>query len=331
MDPLNDRFLSLLDINSSKALRDLLAKYNNGWRQHDSVLGGLSAIEEPWEYDSFFSFDVYDPLIEGNQITREDYLKNAGARVLVSGCSETEGELVSSNGYEHNKQYMWWASLGSDTVNLGAGGVSIYGIVDRIFRYVERHDAPKIISLLLPPLYTRVRIALDGTTLKASGTPNEDGRTLAITDIVTNENIVSFSKRPHVIEEILPPVSYIYYNLNQLRYLESYCKAAGIALIYTTWDELSESIFMVANEHVTSKGRPAAFSSFFPSNVSDWVAQRKSVQEGVDFPYVDCHQALRDSTEGFFAYGENEHMGAHRQAHIGEEFIRQLAMRDIYL
>lgn len=296
-----------------------------------NLLGTVGDMSTHGDYKDLLNLEAFDTS-EWGRPTAGEYDPLKSPKLLVSGCSETEGELLSTLGYEANKPYMWHSYISdymnSDYTNLAVGGASIYRIVDKVFSYLRDHEPPEVIALLLPPINTRLRIAVDNSD-QVNGSERKhrgfiDNRTIKIVDLTSHKPLMSISKKPHLLDTLLPDVTYIYFSLNSLKALEQYCEAANIELIYSTWDLYTDAFLKSAEEYFLEIGRDTIYNNYISTEPHTWDTDPRDQS----FIYDKCHIDIKHKLPGNnFDYGVDDHMGAHRHAHIGELFVKELTKR----
>jgi hypothetical protein len=242
------------------------------------------------------------------------------ASLLFGGCSETEGALVTDKGFLENQQYVWGSllakSMDKSYLNIGVGSSSVYSITHKIMRYCENNVKPSHVVALLPPLGTRLPLAIDFDKLVAY----KDGQSDSVI-----QNVVSswsdppkISKAPHAAEEIFSPIMMSYFSIDSIRVLESYCRDSNINLAYSTWHGPTETLIGAANSSARFLGYPKPFKSFVSTQAELWTDARNTG----DHIYLDCHGDLREKAPECFHLGMNDHMGTHRHQHIADTFLR---------
>lgn len=280
------------------------------------------------DYLDLLNVGVYTPSDRGC-LSSLSYSPTSDVPLVVAGCSETEGQLVSTLGHDNNQEFMWHnyvaSNINVEYVNISDGGISIYKIVDKLIKYLDTHKKPETILALFPPLNTRMWIASDSSdqisVTKSQGVAG-DVRAMRLLDIVSSSELAFISKRPHNLDDILPPVSYMAYSINAIKTLETVCKLADISLIYSTWDEFSDHFFLASREYAREKRIPDPFQNYLSTDPSYWSTANVSSPE---FSYSDCHSELKSGkASANFHQGLEGHMGTHRQAHIGELFLKEL-------
>tara|TARA_B110000977_G_C11081998_1_gene493218 strand:- start:1301 stop:2236 length:936 start_codon:yes stop_codon:yes gene_type:complete len=248
---------------------------------------------------------------------------HSDASLVFAGCSETEGELITNAGFLENQQYVWGAllakSMDKSYLNIGVGSSSVYSIAHKIMRYCENNKKPSHVVALLPPLGTRLPLAIDPNKLVAYKNGTSDS---FIQNVVSSwADPPKMSKAPHAAEEIFSPIMMTYFSANSLRVLESYCRDSNINLAYSTWHGPTETLIEAANASARVLGYPSPFKSFVNSKAETWTEARNTGKN----IYSDCHEDLREKNPKCFHMGMNDHMGTHRHQHIADKFLRHFS------
>lgn len=256
---------------------------------------------------------------------------------IFAGCSETEGSFLTPKlelaDIEHYKRitnysdfskYIWGnilgASLGLDGLNLSFGGASAFAMIDRFISYCNTNGAPKIAAMLLPPLTTRIHTAQDHSRFRLDPDEHEHSTVVAVNLGIISEN--KYSKAPHLITDILPPVNLLYHNVRMIKILESYCAAANISLVYSTWSYETHYLLSQANEVASKYGLDTPFKGYVDTKTDMW---REVWPHDLPIELHKCHQNLLEETESLFWKGsDGTHMGTHRHVHIADTLFNAL-------
>lgn len=309
-------------------IQDLAREYGTISEEHAPFLDKITLDDD---YMDLLNVGVYTPS-DNRSISALSYSMTKNTPLVVAGCSETEGQLVANLHYLANREFMWHSYVGAkfnvDYTNISAGGISIYKIVDKLLKYLDFHKKPDVILALLPPLQTRMWIASDNSgQISTTGDSEKvnNGNVMHLMDIVFNSELAYVSKKPHLLDTILPHASYMAYSINAIKTLETVCKLANVSLIYSTWDQFSDYFFLAAKEYAQEKRMPDPFKNYVSTNPNYW---SKANIESDEFAYSECHaDLLLSDASAYFLEGLAGHMGTHRHAHIGEIFIEELTKR----
>lgn len=167
---------------------------------------------------------------------------NKNVDLIVGGCSYTAGTGVK---YEDSWGEILGRALSMDYVNISKNGWSVSAIVEKIFDQINNHGKPKYISLLLPQL-GRSYQPVDMVNVRSVSAEKKRGFVNIILgggrDTIAPES-VKYSKRPHLLDDILIIDALVYESLKALNSLIYYCKEADIVLVWGTWDSLSRNIY----------------------------------------------------------------------------------------
>lgn len=282
-------------------------------------------------FREFFSLDAFGLIDELNALGYKKYYK-----YVYSGCSETLGEFLSecsdthSVDYNETRKHTWGDIVGSrigipESLNLAVGGNSVMGIVSSLIRQVRMHGAPDHIFVLLPNLDSRIAFIGDPNSLISLRNPTDTiSNVSGVGDYETN-----YSKKPHMVEEILSKRWTTYLNIQSLLSLEALCEASNINLIYSTWSTATHKVLTAANHIATVDGDPLPFKNYVPSDY------RKSAGD------IGCMIAANSIDKGCHSNDTNHprwgigrgghHMGAHAHLHIADIFAQELKNRGIPL
>jgi len=276
-----------------------------------------------------------------------DFVENA--EILVAGCSMTYGVGIS-------EESTWPSILASNMGHVGLNvlakpGKSIGWIVEHIFKYFQVYGHPKYLLCLFPD-YERHYIPVDNSfyidTDMAKNGPNNnhdpetlDGngkffRVLPLAPFV-KEKGPRYIKLPQDYARIFSRDICIKESTKSIRYLEQYCKLAGIHLLWSSWDgSLLEDLKKVqADEDCKFYG----MFDFYGKKMNTYLKSSESLKKQVFFDdretkgnclanhqtvececYLTCHEEYR-TEEHFLEFdnGTDVAMGVHR-AHPGKHW-----------
>ena len=241
------------------------------------------------------------------------------AELLVAGCSHSYGVGIDSG-------YRWGdvlaRNLGLSADNVSIPGYSIVELVETIYTYIDTYGAPKYIVCLFPDVYRAPYIMVEGLTSsqdsethKFSLASNKDQSIWLETTHCIDAKPPSISKKPHIVEEIIPPEHYLYENIRAIKSLETLCNAANIKFAWSTWD----TDFSLVIKYLSNYGH--AFKSYVDVDAMEW--KRDSSIGDVYLPNNSCHTSeYKWFNHGSdFEYGvDRAHFGAHRHLHYAEKF-----------
>lgn len=277
------------------------------------------------ELRHFFSLDTYVKV--GDQRSR-NYEKHY--KYVYSGCSETTGEFLSKsdiNGaydYAEVKHNIWGDLVGvaldePSRINLSVGGASVMGIVNMIIRQIRTYGQPDHVLVLFPSLDSRITFVPDSTRLVSLSGSQE-----LVSDISgIGEYETTYSKQPHVAENILSKRWVTYLNTQSILMLEELCRASGINLIYSTWSKSTHEALILANSLAVADSSPVPFRNYI---VSDY---RKAAGECLDAARLlptGCHTDFSDHPRWYIG-ANNTHMGVHAHMHVADLFSKELQNR----
>lgn len=286
--------------------------------------------------------------------------------LLTAGCSYTFGMGVPI-------EAVWWTSVAehfglSSSASVSRPGASVSWIVEKLFAYFAEFGNPKYLLCLFPG-FDRFVIPLDGEILDTTpsighvmggdpGTFGDPGQRFYTSRAKMKPQLLEtkYLKRPYKIENIYTEEITTYDAIRSIRFLEQYCAATNIKLLWTTWDNEAR----IALDHV-NKIENLRFKNYFDLKFFSY--KKTSFSETRDFILMDepkldpskyyecvgfhskmecscpsiapsCHQDLleiygkknynigTDTVRG----DEYAHPGVHLQAHYADRFIEELML-----
>lgn len=281
---------------------------------------------------------------------------SAGDDILFAGCSVTYGSGVPENSI--------WGNVVANTLGMSASciatpGDSVDSIISQLFSYFAEYGNPKYLLCLFPDPF-RIKFPVDITTLDIPGTnkhqdPNSIGADGKYFTTIMSAHRSQFDADVRIIKKPFDPRVLVtedvavYSSIRSIRFLEQYCKATGIQLLWSSWQD------RVYPEIFRSTEPSHRFEYFF--DLSDYVNFFR--KEERDYEYVlfstpeeldacrskhvdtycscglDCHSELvgKYSPENFNIGMDRvdgsryAHPGTHLQAHFAEAFLDNLAAR----
>jgi len=262
------------------------------------------------------------------------------ADILITGCSFSYGIGVPEN--------MSWGVQVANKLNLKYHNISIPGksiifLINGLFSYFKKIGNPKILICLFPEpfrmeMYSNPSHVIPKNFVgKEVNTIKEDVISYGIILPTTHNNHEKYSKIPYIAEDVFPAETAINISFQYIKFLEMYCKAANIKLVWSTWDEAVEYMLPKIDHE---------YENYVNVKQNDWHSREedgwydklhKTTHQG-DWKhndpeckeFIDCHSNLRDH------YGENwdlasdinglykHHWGIHRHFHVAEYFIKEL-------
>ncbi len=275
--------------------------------QEKDLLHGLGPLKSLTRADFI---RLFSNMVVGEREPRTGYHP-----LVVSGCSETTTSYLGLN--EQEAPELGWGHyvgtrLDLPYINLSIGGAGIYAIVDRYIAHCMQHGSPNIAIFLMPNMTTRF-LALNDSDIATS---RREPWNLIPNISLWNTDLPKISKRPHALEDVLPPSTAILYAVRSIQVLEAFCKASGTRLLYTTWDYATEQIILGAKAQLESWGIESIFKNYIQSYPHAWDSVSESCIQ---------HEDIRLSNPKVFDMGSDlEHMGAHRHAHFADLFLENL-------
>ena len=243
--------------------------------------------------------------------------------ILAAGCSFTYGIGVPEEG-------TWPAILAKNLnmsyVNVSAPGASIEWITTSIYRYINTFGKPKMLVVLLPDLI-RGEISVDGVNSVSEevGTQdfvqqywdNEEKQ-----GVVTHQKLEAASdvprliKKPYPIESTESEAESIRNSIRELRVLESYCKAAEIPLVWSSWaDDVAHMMDFFDDHHINSFDNFMHLDGirFWKSHKIELLPKTEDDPDGI-IDYKLEHEKLH-KTSGCTANSEEENCTCYSNCH----------------
>ena len=290
---------------------------------------------------------------EANSIGLRSPELSEHADIAIIGCSYSYGVGVPED-------MSWGAQVANHFNlpyhNLSSSGKGIPFLIDHLFSYFKHYGHPKILICLFPnasrmQIYSdpKQMISKDHLDKRSSLFKNNLKSEIGIT---FNANLSKFqhidakySQAPHKAEDVMPVETAAALSFQYIKFLEMYCKLAGIKLIWSTWDILLElglesfdhdyeNFIDTGNRYWHSRiedsyqDRMHSEADHIPNPDNMYNLYHKSEEECNMF--VDCHSELREK------YGKNwdiasdlgfsfmQHWGIHHHTHIAEKFIKRM-------
>jgi hypothetical protein len=238
--------------------------------------------------------------------------------LVMAGCSQTFGVGVA-------QEKIWTevlaSNLGLSHVSYAAPGWSVQDITNAVMRHVNLYGKPKYVVALIPD-FRRIVMPLRRDVNSFLGW--KDGNKKSSDEIVvTTLNYANnnpkgaygprykFIKKPYDLYEVTPYELPFYFSAQGLATLVSYCKASGIELIWSSW-----------NQPVLDLYRCLSLEGYNELDMSGFIY--RDIPEKPDFinKHSDCHLDVKDQYEENFneAFGNPSHMTLHEHVHLAEEF-----------
>lgn len=255
----------------------------------------------------------------------KEFIKNE--ELLISGCSFSFGVGVDEE--------MIWGVQVANYFNLSYSNISLAGsspaqIVYNLFAYFKKYGNPKYLIILFPDLYRLSLPSVIGKFVaKKYKNDNIDNGTVEFDPIHLYYNkdlneIVKYSKIPHVIDEIVPIEVPVWLNVKCLHMLEQYCEQANIKLAWSFWDEeWLDEIYKEKNNN------PESFKYLINSGIKDWSYDENN--NDIYLKKCNKHDNLKLKYPNTFFIGgdafqsrETAHFGVHKHSHIAENFIEHI-------
>jgi hypothetical protein len=292
--------------------------------------------------DYFFNSDGF----------RSNYDFDGSEEIIFTGCSHTLGEGVPED-------TTWGAQvsslLGLRYANISRAGASVGWCVDAVLGYLKKYKSkPKYILALFPDFHRVLSVpnSLVTTTYqerfdKKAPTTNS----IAINTQWTWDNLVDvpgYIKKPFGVDITTSRETALLQNLRAISFLETYCEAVGIKLIWSTWAPDEEELF-----YNTKIDFPEMLKNYITVEARHW--HSKEDQEFYDIYHREvghfgtnwssygncitkencsgilCHSELEEKYGSNFHLGTDwpgnpcsAHFGIHKHTHFAEKFLEAL-------
>lgn len=282
-----------------------------------------------------------DPSTEVGRVTPDFYTHNSknfrspeffnNPDILAIGCSQTWGVGVPDKNV--------WPKvlsdkLGMSYVNLAIPGASTMELVRVSMDYIEEYGPPKYLTILVPDvgrLYTFLNSYVNSSEQE---TPLEQNISLldksdGVGSIVFPLNAwiekdsqvaaltAKYSKRPHLVNEVLGYEVPASQAILALEMLQRYCKAMSIELIISSWDDNAVDVY-----------RTIELPNFYH------IAYERDTIPDQAMYTNDCHSD-QSSEYGINWYRGTDHsetksghIGIHRHLDYAEMFEREILERE---
>ena len=256
---------------------------------------------------------------------------------VFAGCSHTYGMGIP-------EEMIWGVQLanklGKDYANLAIPGASVTTIVNNLFAYFRLFGHPKTIVVLFPN-FERLMLPVNPAIL----TPQDkkyDSQPRPLNDRYLDHSYLmekihpKFSKKPHIVEEVVPLDVPYWMATQSINLLEQYCDTANIKLIWSTWDFHTQKSLKKMNEKDNSY-----FKYIVDIKMQNWVAidpkgpdlyHNSQVlkddlcldKKGCNLT-INCHKDIElQHPKIFDLAADNAHWGTHRHTHVAEEFYKHV-------
>lgn len=277
---------------------------------------------------------IFSPTFNGSQNFEDeitDYTKGVNSlnfrspefvdnpEIIFSGCSVSYGVGIPADA-------TWIEDLSKrlnpkSYVALAKPGSSSQKIVFTIFKYIFKYGKPKKIFVLFPDPF-RMSSIVDSTNVTERD--KKDGKgTYPVEIHLTRgkENLKKYSKRSHLLKEILIPEMGFRSTIESIYILEVFCREAGIDLIWSSWDVQTATIASLINFSTENKIFPNfsfnIYKQFYYS----------SLKEHVDD--VECKPEIYKKYKDQYFRGtdKSRYHGCHVHSHIADGFIEEIKKR----
>lgn len=227
--------------------------------------------------------------------------------ILFVGCSQTYGIGLP-------EEYLWPTLVGNTLnlkySNLGIPGGSTTSLVNTLFAYFKEFGNPKIIVCYFPDV-ARILLPISKNFLIGEHTDTDkDHQNYCYLDhdyLRNGYEVKAFSKKPHNVKDVIPEDVPYWMAMQSIHILEQYCRATGIQLVWSIWDE------PVLNAIKKMKEKDNSFFEYmYELQTFDW-------SNG------DCHKDLHDKDPSIYSIATDDwHWGSHRHQHVADQFVDKI-------
>lgn len=292
-----------------------------------------------------------------NKTLNEELSQIVKSEVLVSGCSFTNGNALDEKYYAW--PYQLEKKLNIKIANLARSGASISGSISRIFDYIKIFGNPKVILCLFPdPFRGYLPNNKNSFISDFPSDKNKNNDEFFLDDIgfvnincsVDKYTMPNYSALPHQVQDVLPIEISVFLSIQQIKFLEAYCNAADIKLVYGSWEYDTHNLIQILknisnNQYFDSYVSVADFGLYTWHNdievakrTTQFTIFKDSVWSGskdeIDLRIKmikefrddeSCHKYLRDTDlNTFHIANDNRHWGSHSQAHLADYFYEKI-------
>jgi len=239
---------------------------------------------------------------------------------------------------------------------LSASGRGTPFLVDHLFSYFKIYGNPKILICLFPDA-ARMQIYSDPKQMISKlhldkGSHLYRQNIKDSTGITFNSNLSKFghinakySQAPHYAENVMPVETASALAFQHIKFLEMYCKLAGIKLIWSTWDIILEmglenydhdyeNFISTGNKYWHSREEDSYYDRLHLESDTPYNLNRHDLYHTDNKEcnkFLDCHSEFREkygknwdvATDLGFTFGQ-QHWGIHHHMHIAEKFIKKM-------
>lgn len=238
--------------------------------------------------------------------------------IVALGCSQTYGVGVCA---ENVWPEFLSKKLEKPYINLSYVGWSVPRLVREFFIYVNKHGRPRAVALLLPEM-SRYMFVTRGTVL------NYNNGNRVLDDAIFSDyhlektgptwrtsQLPQVSKRPHLLNDIMP-LDHVYFeSLNALYSLLTFCQHTEIAVAISSWDwavvDLLKTLGTIAPE-IIGECKYLEGEALCSEDHSELITSLNLEHD--EFEWGTDRLAGKD----------NGHMGVHQHYHYSEVFYEIL-------
>lgn len=285
-----------------------------------NLFGGDRFIATPHSNESEYRISEIDSInsyrgnLEGYR--SDQFTQNAD--LLLAGCSYTYGTGVPESARWGD---LFASSIGKHPYTLARPGMSIGSIVEELFLYFRVYGNPKNLVVLFPDPF-RLKTPVDGDLITLNeadgrgeyGTISDGDPRKKFTTVATNYSYsynsgISIIKRPFNVEVISGMDTAVYESIRSIRYLEQYCLASNIKLMWATWrDDF--------NTFISDNQNTLKFKYYVELPI-------REINQTAN--HADCHVDLLEKyPEMFYQAADIYHPGTHQHAHFAREFLAKI-------
>ena len=276
--------------------------------------------------DDFVSLFTHEELKDKRDLFPKNQNLNKSYDLIFSGCSETTSAYLSDDRDTYDGSEVWGAivakNLGVDSLNLGLGAAGAYEISRALISQFRKNGNPKTLLCLYPDL-GRLNIPSDSNFLVDNTSTKVGIRYSQISSQIPSSTYQpTYSKRPHLKEDIIPNLLPVWLNLQSILFLEQYCLSNNIKFFYSSWSSQASAILSLINNLSLDRYGHKSYPGYIDTDPDGWSLYK------YDTPNcgVENHAQASVKSDKYFDIGsDGKHMGKHRHMHIADIFTKVLS------
>jgi hypothetical protein len=283
---------------------------------NNKLSGSYSINSSTYGFEINNMLDDEKTLYKHNQFGYRSDFWDGSHEILGIGCSVTYGRGIPEDGRWTN---ILQELTNKKVANLSSPGQSINFLVSQAFAYFKTFGNPEYVICFFPDPF---RITLP-TNKKLINSKNHNGYATNVSIQVSSNETVdekpNFLKKPFYYEDILPLEVPVFFAMQSIHFLEQYCNANKIKLIWSSWHDFFQLNFSNLNEN--------SFNNFFYNE--------ELLIKDTNFNH-ECHLEHKEKFDNYFIHARDTkkinnrhttHSGAHQNIHFAEAFYKEIDKR----